>query len=116
MFVQCPGNRMRAGPAGPFGLDIIRVGATSVSHCKNRAPVPHYSPVNDTYCVVPELSVTANVPTLTVPSYSQLTVIVQLAPGAKAPQLLVCVDRPEVLTELTAVGVLKGLVTVTVPC
>jgi hypothetical protein len=63
---------------------------------------------------VPEISVTVRIPVIGVEEH-QFTVIVQLAPGASVPQLLVSVKGLETFTDLSEVLELKGLVTVAFP-
>ena len=77
-------------------------------------PRSSYSPVIDTYCTVPEASVTASLPVITSDEH-HVTLIVQLAPAASVPQLFVCLNWPVMRTDLIDVLVLRGLVTVTFP-
>jgi hypothetical protein len=68
----------------------------------------------ETYCAVPDASVTVRIPVIGVEEH-QLTVMVQLAPEASVPQLLVWRKGLVTFTDLMDVLELNGLVTVTVP-
>ncbi len=72
------------------------------------------SPVMETYCGVPDASVTTKIPVIGVDEH-QFTVTVQLAPEASVPQLLVSVNGLVTFTDLMDVLALSGFVTVTVP-
>ena len=68
----------------------------------------------ETYCAVPDASVTARVPVIGVAEH-QLTVTVQLAPEPSVPQLFAWRKGLVTFTELREVLELNGLVTVTAP-
>jgi hypothetical protein len=74
----------------------------------------HCSPVNETYCDVPDASVTVKIPVIGVEEH-QFTVMVQLAPEPSVPQVLVSVKGVVTLTDLMDVLELNGLLTVAVP-